>query len=56
MAYTTPMRFEWDAAKDRGIALVIYMERDDDLIRIIGARFATKRERELYRQQMDQHR
>ena len=102
MAYTTLMRFEWDAAKDRsnqrnhglsfseasllftsgedyleifgsahsdtedrciaigqldrGIAVVIYTERDDDLIRIIGARFATKREQELYRQQMDQHR
>ena len=41
---------------DRGIAVVIYTERDDELIRIIGARFATKREQELHRQQMDQHR
>lgn len=41
---------------DRGIAVVVYTERDDDLIRIIGARFATKREQELYRQHMDQHR
>ena len=41
---------------DRGIAVVVYTERDDDLTRIIGARFATKREQELYRQHMDQHR
>ena len=41
---------------DRGIAVVVYTERDDDLIRIIGARFATKREEEQYRQHMDQHR
>ena len=32
----------------RGIALVVFTERDEDLIRIIGARFATKREREAY--------
>ncbi|MFP4208712.1 MAG: BrnT family toxin [Wenzhouxiangella sp.] len=41
---------------DRGIAVVVYTERDDDLIRIIGARFATKREQEQYRQHMDQRR
>lgn len=41
---------------DRGIAVVVYTERNDDLIRIIGARFATKREQEQYRQHMDQHR
>ncbi len=41
---------------NRGIAVVVYTERDDDLIRIIGARFATKREEEQYRQHMDQYR
>lgn len=101
MAYTGPVRFEWDDAKDRsnqrkhglsfseakqlfegnkdyleifdtshsdvedrfiaigairrGVAVVVYTERDEDLIRIIGARFATKRERERYRAYMDQH-
>lgn len=40
---------------DRGIAVVVYTEREEDLIRIIGARFATRRERELYRAHMDQH-
>ena len=32
----------------RGLAVVVYTEREDDLIRIIGARFATKREKHLY--------
>ncbi len=40
---------------DRGIAVVVYTEREEDLIRIIGARFATRRERERYRAHMDQH-
>ncbi len=41
---------------DRGIAVVVYAQREEDLIRIIGTRFATRRERELYRAHMDQHR
>jgi uncharacterized DUF497 family protein len=41
---------------DRGMAVVVYTEREDDLIRIIGARFATRREQEQYREHMDQHR
>ena len=41
---------------DRGVAVVVYTERDEDLIRIIGARFATKREQQWYREHMDQHR
>ena len=32
----------------RGIAVVVFTERDGDLIRIIGARFATKREQDRY--------
>ncbi len=39
---------------DRGIAVVVYTEREEDLIRIIGARLATRRERERYRTYMDQ--
>lgn len=39
---------------DRGIAVVVYTERGEDLIRIIGARFATRREQERYRAYMDQ--
>jgi uncharacterized DUF497 family protein len=38
----------------RGIAVVVDTEREADLIRIIGARFATRRERERYRAYMDQ--
>jgi uncharacterized DUF497 family protein len=40
----------------RGIVVAVYTEREEDRIRIIGARFATKREQELYRSHMDQHR
>lgn len=39
---------------DRGIAVVIQTKREDDVVRIIGARFATKREQERYRRHMDQ--
>jgi len=37
----------------RGIIVVVYTEQEDDRIRIIGARFATKREHDLYRSHMD---
>lgn len=38
----------------RGIILVVFTERgDEDTIRIIGARFATKREQQLYNRYMD---
>jgi uncharacterized DUF497 family protein len=40
---------------DRGIAVVIYTEREEDVIRIIGARLANKREQALYRSHMDQY-
>lgn len=40
---------------DLGIVVVVYTERGDDLIRIIGARFATKREQEHYREHMDRY-
>lgn len=32
----------------RGVAVVIFTEREDDAIRIIGARLATSREQEKY--------
>jgi len=41
---------------DRGIAVVVYTEREEDLIRIIGARFANERERERFYKHMDQYR
>ncbi len=41
---------------DRGIVVVVYTERDEDRIRIIGARFANKREQDLFRSHMDQYR
>ena len=40
---------------DRGLVVVVYTERGEDLIRIIGARLANKREQALYRSQMDQY-
>lgn len=33
----------------RGLVLVVYAEREEDTVRIISARWATKREGELYR-------
>jgi uncharacterized DUF497 family protein len=40
----------------RGVAVVVYTERDEDRIRIIGSRFATPREWQKHRQYMDQSR
>ena len=37
---------------ERGLVLVVYTERDDEMIRLISARWATKREAELYRRQV----
>lgn len=34
----------------RGIVLVVWTERDENTVRIISARFATKRETALYRE------
>lgn len=33
----------------RGLVLVVWTERDDDVVRIISARWATQREQSLYR-------
>ena len=41
---------------DRGIVVVVYTEREEDLIRIIGARFDNKREQALFRSHMDMYR
>lgn len=38
---------------DRGLAVVVYTEPEDGVIRIIGARLANKRERMMYRAHMD---
>ncbi len=38
---------------DRGLVVVVYTEPEEGVIRIIGARFANKRERALYRSRMD---
>ena len=42
-------RFIAIGAIARGIVLVVYTEPDDDSVRIISARQATKREIEMYR-------
>lgn len=38
-----------------GIAVVVFTEREGDVIRIIGARFATKREQQKYYAYLDQN-
>lgn len=39
----------------RGLVLVVWTERDEDTIRIISARWATRREQGLYHTYMDDH-
>lgn len=41
---------------ERGIVVVVYTERDEDMIRIIGARLANKREQELFSLHMGRYR
>jgi uncharacterized DUF497 family protein len=41
---------------ERGLVMVVYTEREEDITRIIGARFANKNEQLLYRSHMDQYR
>ena len=38
----------------RGIVLVVWTERDEDVIRIISARWATNREQQIYREYLEQ--
>ena len=38
----------------RGLVMVVYTEREEDVTRIIGARFANKNEQTLYRSHMEQ--
>lgn len=39
----------------RGVVLVVWTERDEDVIRIISARWATTREAQMYRENLEQH-
>ena len=39
----------------RGIAVVVFTEREEEVVRIIGARLATKREQERYHEYLDQN-
>ena len=39
---------------DRGVVVVVYTEREENLVRIIGARLANKREQAMHRTYMDQ--
>lgn len=50
---TTEDRFIAIGAIRRGIVLVVWTERDEGVTRIISARFATSRERGLYRRYME---
>ena len=38
---------------DRGLVVVVYTEPEENVVRIIGARLANKREQALYRSHMD---
>lgn len=41
---------------ERGLVVVVYTEREEDDIRIIGARWANKRERSRYHSHMERTR
>ena len=41
---------------ERGLVVIVYTEREEDIIRIIGARWANNREQSMYRSHMDQKR
>ena len=41
---------------DRGLVVVVYTEREEGRVRILGARLANSREQILYRSQMDGYR
>jgi uncharacterized DUF497 family protein len=38
---------------ERGLVVVVFTEPDEDLVRVLGARFATRRERDRYRAHID---
>ena len=40
----------------RGLILVVWTEREDEIVRIISARFATEREQGLYHSYMNERR
>ena len=40
----------------RGLIVVVYTEREENIIRIIGARLANKNEQSIYRLHMEQNR
>lgn len=40
----------------RGLVLLVWTEQDDETIRIISARWASKRERSLFHAHMERHR
>lgn len=46
MAYTGAVEVVWDEAKN--LVVIVWTERDEDTIRILSARWATRRERALY--------
>jgi uncharacterized DUF497 family protein len=50
MTHAAGARVEWDEA----IVLVVWTDRDEDVVRIISARWATKDERARYVAHMEQ--
>ena len=38
----------------RGVVLVVYTEPEEDVVRVLGARLATRRERDIYEMYLEQ--
>ena len=53
---TDEMRYRAIGPIARGVVVVVYVERDDDVLRIISARFATPTERQLYEEWIQRNR
>lgn len=41
---------------ERGLIMVVWTERDDDMTRVVSARFATPTERRRYHRHLEHHR
>ena len=41
---------------ERGLVVIVFTEREENIIRLIGARWANNREQSMYRSHMDQKR
>jgi uncharacterized DUF497 family protein len=49
------LRYRAIGAVSRGVIVVVYVEHDEDVVRIVSARLATAAERRLYEQWLERY-